>query len=297
MDGSTTLHQDGPNSSNIPNAQQFVPNGGGMMHPSYNGLPPPPNYFNGPMNPMNPMSNMPFQHRPDMPSTSNGPLPPMQFQPHGFPSPMDGPNGNFYPGNPMHPSGMMPQYNGVQGIPLPDYFNGPMHPCMNGLPSTPSATPNGLPPEYPQMPPRVPSSSSQARSSPFGPNPMHNMPNGNGSMTPTYAMPGQAKTPTSGLFIPGGRTTPNAGFIFTTDMANQAATEVGQSKHQNIAQWHNQNNGISMQAAINSTTTKKVGGARNSPSYATAATSRKRKGSQAVSFFNMVCNNVNIMMF
>lgn len=309
MDGpSPLLHQDGPNSSNIPNGK-FMPTNGMMQ--GYNGLPPP-NYYNG--HPMNQMANMPPQHQPNMPSTSNGPpqLPPLQFPPQGqgFPSPMDAPNGNFYVGNQMTPNGMtpngmtpngmtpngmipngmapngmMPQYNGMQGPP-PGYFNGAMPPQMNGIPSTPTGMPNGMPPDYPPMPQRVPSSSNiQARASPFGQPPMHNMQNGNGPMTPTYGMPGQSKTPNP-MFMGGGRTTPNGpnGFVFTTDMANQAATEVGQGKQQSIAQWHMQSNGMGPQPLVNASNGRRSTGARNSPSYTSAPVSRKRKGSQAVSF-------------
>lgn len=267
MDGPTALHPDaGLNPSGMPNGQ-FMPNGG--MMPGYNGVPPPPNYYNAPPMPVN------MQHRPDMPSTSNGSLPPLQFpqQPQGFPSPMDAPGGGFYPGGPMPPQpGMI--YNGA---PPPQYFNGPPIPQqMNGVPTTPSG--NGFPPEYPSMPHRVPSAPGvQARASPFA------QPPTNGSMTPTYGMPGQAKTP--GMFIGAGRSTPNGsvGFVFTTDMANQAATEVSQSKQQNIAQWHNQNYGPG--AVNNPSGGRKSVGARNSPSYSTtSATSRKRKGSQAVGF-------------
>jgi hypothetical protein len=234
MDGPSTLNHDGP---------------------AYNGLPPP-NYFNSPINPMM-----------NMPSTSNGPLPQMQFhQQQGFPSPMEAPNGNFYGVNQMPP-----QY-GIQQS-QPNYFNGPMPPGMNGFP-----------PEYPQMPPRVPSSASaQARVSPFGQPSMHTIPNGNGPMTPTYGIPGQVKTPTSGMFISNGGITPNThGFVFTSEMANQAAMEVGQSKHQNIAQWHNQNSGMSTPTSLNSNGARKSGGMKNSPSYAPATNARKRKGSQAV---------------
>ena len=220
----------------------------------YNGVPPPPNYYNAPPMPAN------MQHRPDMPSTSNGPLPSLQFpqQHQNFPSPMEVPNGGFYGGAPMHPqSGMM--YNGA--IP-PQYFNGPPMPQqMNGVPTTPS---NGFPPEYQQMPHRVPSAPGvQARASPFGQPPM------NGSMTPTYVMPGQAKT--SGMFMSAGagRSTPNGnvGYVFTTDMANQAANEVVQSKQPSIVQWHSQNYGPG--AVNNPNGGRKSVGARNSPSYAT----------------------------
>jgi hypothetical protein len=263
MDGPTALHQDGPNPAAMHNGQ-FISNG--AMMSGYNGVPPPPNYYNGPPMPAN------MQHRPDMPSTSNGPLQPLQFpqQNQAFPSPMDVPNGAFY-GNGQMPPGMM--YNG--GPPPPGYFNGPMPPQMNGVPGTP----NGYPPEYQQMPHRVPSApGNQARASPFGQPPM------NGSMTPTYVMPGQAKMP--GMFMPGaGRSTPNgnSGFVFTTDMANQAASDVSQSKQGNIAQWHSQNFGAGV---VNQTGGRKSVGARNSPSYSTTtAVSRKRKGSQAVSQF------------
>ncbi|KAI6175702.1 hypothetical protein M3Y97_00718800 [Aphelenchoides bicaudatus] len=264
MDGSTAL-QDG--ASGMPNGQ-FIPNGP-MMSSPYNGMQPPVNFYNGPQ--MMP-SNM--QHRPDMPSTSNG-LPPIQF-PHqqpsqSFPSPMDAPNGNFYANGAMPPQpGMM--FNGA-----PQYFNGhPQMPPMGAMPTTPSA--NGYPPEYPSMPHRVPSApGNQARASPFAQAPM------NGPMTPTYGMPGQAKTP--GMFMPAvpGRSTPGTsmGFVFTSDMANQATCDVAQGKNQSIAQWHSQNQASAV-ATNQSSGRKSVGGARNSPSYSTtAATGRKRKGSQA----------------
>lgn len=151
--------------------------------------------------------------------------------------------------------------------------------------------PNNYPPEYPQMPHRVPStpSATQARASPFAP--MHGISNGNGSMTPTYPMPGQAKTPN--MFVPGaGRSTPtggNSGFVFTTEMANRAAIDVGQGKQYGIAQWHSQNQ-ISMSATLNQSGGRKsAGGVRNSPSYSTtAASTRKRKGSQAVSSLRQI---------
>ncbi|KAI6214100.1 hypothetical protein M3Y94_00228700 [Aphelenchoides besseyi] len=214
------------------------------------------------------------QHRPGMPSTSNGP----GSYPYGCP-PMDQPNGYYNMNGPM---GMMPNMmmnpqtpvqNGMPPYHAPYYNQGlpssSMTPPVNMTNGDYHATSMGTP-----NPPRVPSSGPPARSSPFT---AQSIPQNGAPMLPPY--PG--RVPPSGYY-PNGmpNVPPNVGFVFTSEMANQAVHDVQQGKQPTVAHWHSAHQNANSQA-IPPNMPKN---ARNSPSYQNATTSgsRKRKGSQAV---------------
>uniref|UniRef100_A0A1I7RHJ0 Trithorax group protein osa n=1 Tax=Bursaphelenchus xylophilus TaxID=6326 RepID=A0A1I7RHJ0_BURXY len=179
MDGQTVVQPVGAELNGVPNGGMFPP--GANQYPCWS-------------------QGGPQQHRPEMPSTSNGA--PMQFQ---DPSP------NFYNAGGMAPPNSAP--------PSVGYFN-QQQPYFNNM----QGMPNQRPPGTPEFQPPPSYNPQMARANPMNP-----------VQRPQF--PQQPPLISRGMSNPQLISQRNS-YVFTTDMLNLATQDVKQGRYPGLVQWH-----------------------------------------------------------